>query len=408
MTSLGLLLISTLALSCLSITIFKQQDGALAQQYIQTIKYRNLVIDLGNGVKTNAQLTLPAIGKGPFPGVLLVPGAGPADMNYTAGINVKLFWQIAEYLSERGFVVLRYDKRGIGDNGTIINNNLWANMTYDDLKQDAEKAVNVLLQQPEVDTKKITMIGHSEGGEIVTRVAADNPTKVKNIVLMAARIPNPRDVVYYLFVDLPLEYANPVLDKNHNGSFSLQEASQDQIFQSMVDGNASLILTQSLPNNTKLLKSEYNPNNDRYININTELKPMLEKRFENAFEGSKCENPMQGPCPIYLKSILGLKPTLSIIGNVSSSTGILILHGQNDSGSPVQQSFLLQQRLTELNHPDHTLITYPDLGHHFYPSSRWTTESGTIPKYVLADIYSWLEAHFGLSKSYFTPTKSSP
>ena len=194
MTSLGLLLISTLALSCLSITIFKQQDGALAQQYIQTIKYRNLVIDLGNGVKTNAQLTLPAIGKGPFPGVLLVPGAGPADMNYTAGMNVKLFWQIAEYLSERGFVVLRYDKRGIGDNGTIINNNLWANMTYDDLKQDAEKAVNVLLQQPEVDTKKITMIGHSEGGEIVTRVAADNPTKVKNIVLMAARIPNPRDV----------------------------------------------------------------------------------------------------------------------------------------------------------------------------------------------------------------------
>ena len=407
MLSLGLLLITTLALSCLSTSILKQQDGALAQQYIETIKYRNLEIDLGNGVKTSAQLTIPAIGKGPFPGVLLVPGAGPADMNYTAGINAKLFWQIAQYLSERGFVVLRYDKRGIGENSTIINNNLWGNMTYDDLKQDAQKAVNVLIQQPEVDTKKITMIGHSEGGEIVTRVATDNPTKVENIVLMAARIPNPRDVVYYGFVDLPLEYANQVLDKNHNGSFSLQEASQDQIFQSMVGGNTSLILTQSLPNNTKLLKSGYNPNNDRYININTELKPMLEKRFENAFEGSKCENPTAGPCPIYLKSILGLKPTLSIIGNVSSSTGILILHGQNDSGSPVQQSFLLQQRLTELNHPDHTLITYPDLGHHFYPSSRWTTESGPIPDYVLADIYAWLEAHSGLSRSSVTTSTAS-
>jgi uncharacterized protein len=81
------------------------------------------------------------------------------------------------------------------------------------------------------------------------------------------------------------------LDKNHNGSFSLQEASQDQIFQSMVGGNISLILTQSLTNDTKLLKSGYNPNNDRHININTELKPMLEKRFENAFEAPKCENP---------------------------------------------------------------------------------------------------------------------
>ena len=377
--SLGLLLIGTLALSCLSTSIFKQQDGALAQQFIQTIKYRNMVIDLGNGVKTDAQLTIPAVGKGPFPGVLLVPGAGPADMNYTAGINAKLFWQIAQFLSERGFVVLRYDKRGTGDNGTIVNNNLWGNMTYDDLKQDAQKAVNVLIQQPEVDAKKISMIGHSEGGEIVTRVATDNPTKVKNLVLMAARILNPRDLAYYGFVGLPLQYAKQVLDENHNGSFSLQEASQDKIFQNMIGGNTSLILTQSLPVGTKLLESGYNPNNDRYININTELKPMLEKRFENEFEGSKCENPMEGPCPIYLKSILGLKPTLSIIGNVPSSTGILILHGQNDSGSPVQHSFLLQQRLIELNHPDHTLITYPDLGHHFYPSSRWTTESGPIP-----------------------------
>ncbi len=47
---LGLLLICILALSCLSTSsIFNKQDQALAQQYIQTIKYRNLVIDLGNG-----------------------------------------------------------------------------------------------------------------------------------------------------------------------------------------------------------------------------------------------------------------------------------------------------------------------------------------------------------------------
>src|SRR5207237_10877947 len=83
--SLGLLLIGVLALTCLSTSIFKQQDGALAQQYIQTIKYRNLVIDLGNGVKTNAQLTLPAIGKGPFPAVLLIPGSGAVDKNETVG-----------------------------------------------------------------------------------------------------------------------------------------------------------------------------------------------------------------------------------------------------------------------------------------------------------------------------------
>ncbi|MFL6356224.1 MAG: hypothetical protein ACJ71C_06655 [Nitrososphaeraceae archaeon] len=47
-----------------------------AQSLLQTIKNRDLVIDLGNGVKTSAQLTIPAVGEGPFPGVLLIPVQG--------------------------------------------------------------------------------------------------------------------------------------------------------------------------------------------------------------------------------------------------------------------------------------------------------------------------------------------
>jgi dipeptidyl aminopeptidase/acylaminoacyl peptidase len=88
---------------------------------------------------------------------------------------------------------------------------------------------------------------------------------------------------------------------------------------------------------------------------------------------------------------------LSIIGNVSKSTGILILHGQNDTQTPIEQAFLMQQRLTDVNHPDHTLITYPNLGHAFYPSSRYVFEVGPIQPYVLADLYAWLESHSGFT-----------
>ena len=106
-----------------------------------------------------------------------------------------------------------------------------------------------------------------------------------------------------------------------------------------------------------------------------------------------------------MKTLLSsLIPTLSIIGNVSKSSGILLLNGENDSLTPVQQAFLLQQRLTEVNHPDHTLITYPNLGHVFYPSSQSSTGIGPIQEYVLADLYAWLEAHSGLSHSFVTPT----
>ena len=50
---------------------------------------------------------------------------------------------MAKYLSERGFAVLTYDKRGVGPNITISDTNAWGNLTFDNLKQDAEKALSV-------------------------------------------------------------------------------------------------------------------------------------------------------------------------------------------------------------------------------------------------------------------------
>ena len=97
--------------------VSKVHQTALAQPSIQTIKYRNLVIDLGNGVKTNAQLTFPTVGKGPFPGVLLISGSGANDKNGTLGFVHKNgpkpptpLWQIAKYLTERGFAVSHPNK----------------------------------------------------------------------------------------------------------------------------------------------------------------------------------------------------------------------------------------------------------------------------------------------------------
>ncbi|MDQ6863145.1 MAG: alpha/beta hydrolase [Thermoproteota archaeon] len=105
--------------------------------------------------------------------------------------NIKVFWTMAKYLSEKGFAVLRYDKRGIGANKIILNSNVWGNATVNDLIHDAEKAVNVLMQQPEVDPKSVSIVGYSEGTLIAPRVAIDNSTKVKNIILMGALARSP-------------------------------------------------------------------------------------------------------------------------------------------------------------------------------------------------------------------------
>ena len=91
--------------------------------------------------------------------------------------------------------------------------------------------------------------------------------------------------------------------------------------------------------------------------------------------------------------IFELEPNLSTISKVPSNTSILILNGENDTQTPVKGAMLLQQKLAEINHPDHILITYPNLGHDFYPSTQWQTQQGPIQQYVLRDLYSWLEVH---------------
>jgi uncharacterized protein len=101
--------------------------------------------------------------------------------------NIEPYLQIAQYLSERGFAVLRYDKRGIGANFTI-DLNAWGYATINDLIQDSKKALNALIQQPEVDPERISLIGHGEGAIIATRVAIDNSTKVKTLYLWARQL----------------------------------------------------------------------------------------------------------------------------------------------------------------------------------------------------------------------------
>ena len=367
-----------------------------AQPYVDTVKHRNLTIDLGNGLKTNAQLTIPAVGKGPFPGVLFF---GPAGAGSVLSSTTP-YTPMAEYLSERGFAVLRYDKPGVGLNSTIIDSNAWGNLTFDNMKQNAEKALSVLLQQPEVNaTKKATLIGHSEGTNFPPRVAVDNPDKVRNIILMAPVAGNWRtDIIYFQEVAKPLLYAENILDKGHLGQISVKEASKDPIFQTLVGGNLTQLLlnpTNVTDNNrTGTLPEQKNNTNDDLISIEGVLKPALVRIYENETSinasrlSEKCVN-IYG-CPSIGKSFSALSSVNSMIGNVTSNTGILILEGKNDSQTPLNQALLLQQRLTEVNHPDHLMIVYPGLGHTFVPSNQWITSHGQMEEYVFQDIYEWL------------------
>ena len=129
------------------------------------------------GFRLAATFTIPR-GKGPFPAVLLITGSGPQDRDEEL-MGHRPFLVLADYLTRRGIAVLRADDRGFGKSG-----GKFAGATTADFATDAEAGVAYLKSRAEVNSKKIGLIGHSEGGMIAPMVAARN-RDVAFIVMMA-------------------------------------------------------------------------------------------------------------------------------------------------------------------------------------------------------------------------------
>lgn len=131
-----------------------------------------------NDVVLSGTLTIPN-GKGNFPAVVLVSGSGgqTRDCNIF-GFN--LFEILADSLTRQGIAVLRYDDRGFGKSTGDFNKS-----TTTDFSLDAQSAIDFLAKHEKINPKRIFVYGHSEGGVIATRLAA-NPKNLSGALLIAA------------------------------------------------------------------------------------------------------------------------------------------------------------------------------------------------------------------------------
>jgi uncharacterized protein len=136
----------------------------------------------GNGFALAATISNPAgepDRRGRYPAVILVPGSGLVDRDETvAGIPV--FGQIAGALADAGFVVLRYDKRGVGQSGGRPET-----ATLQDAAEDVRTVRRFLARRRNVDGNRIALFGHSEGGWVAL-LAAARDGDVAALVLAAA------------------------------------------------------------------------------------------------------------------------------------------------------------------------------------------------------------------------------
>lgn len=122
-------------------------------------------------------LTLPKSGSN-FPVVVLISGSGAQNREEEL-MEHKPFLVLSDYLTKNGIAVLRYD-----DRGTAKSTGDFSNSTTLDFVKDVESAVKYLKTRKEINSKKIGLIGHSEGGVIAPMVAA-NDKNIAFIVMLA-------------------------------------------------------------------------------------------------------------------------------------------------------------------------------------------------------------------------------
>ena len=133
-----------------------------------------------NGFNIAGTLTRPpAVGRLRLPAVVLVAGSGPVDRDSTVA-GIPIFSQLAGALAEQGYLVLRYDKRGVGQSGGRTES-----ATQRDYADDLIGVVKWLRTRDDVDSRRIAVVGHSEGGTIAM-LAAAREKKIDALVLIAA------------------------------------------------------------------------------------------------------------------------------------------------------------------------------------------------------------------------------
>jgi pimeloyl-ACP methyl ester carboxylesterase len=139
------------------------------------------------------------------PALILIGGSGPTDRDETVA-GIPIFGHIARALVDAGFVVVRYDKRGVGQSGGRAES-----ATIADYADDARWVLNWLEDQKGVDKNRIGLVGHSEGALVAMLLAGRERGKVKAITLLAAPSTNGSIVVLeqqkHILSKMPIEDA---------------------------------------------------------------------------------------------------------------------------------------------------------------------------------------------------------
>ena len=317
------------------------------------------------GVTLAGTLTLPETGSN-FTAVILVSGSGAQNRNSEI-MGHKPFLVIADHLTRNGIAVLRYD-----DRGTAQSTGDFRTATTADLASDTESAIAYLKSRKEINSKKIGIIGHSEGGIIAPMVAARS--KDVGFIVMLAGSGIRGDKVLLIQEEIAYRASGMAEDM-------IVETCKinSKVFNKIID-------TEGLLSREEIVDF-----------MTTSLKDDFEKSYP---AGTSYHNYIQqfasGVSSPWIQYFLRYDP-VAVLQQVKCP--VLVANGNKDlQVTPKENLKAISAALKNGGNNKVTIKEYPDLNHLFQEcttgsSTEYAIIEQTFSPEVLKDVVSWILTH---------------
>lgn len=339
--------------------------AARPQQPKPPFPYRSEAVRVQNGEVTLAgTLTLPK-GKGPFAAVLFITGSGPQDRDETLAGH-KPFLLLADTLTRAGYATLRLDDRGVGGSSGDLSR-----ATYDDLTADVLAGVAFLRAHAAIDSERIGLFGHSEGGYLAP-LAAERSADVAFVILMAGPAVSGEAV---LLLQNRLIYEGLGLPK---AQVEAQVAYIQQLATLLErsDYRAARVLSR------KRIAAQYASLPERQRPSPAEQKAAVEAQTANSLTPN-------------FRAFVSYDPRAAL---EALSVPVLAFYGGKDVQVSAQQSVPVLRELFA-DKADATVQVFPNLNHLMQPAitggfEEYAQIETTLSPAVLELVTSWLKARF--------------
>ncbi len=318
------------------------------------------------GIKLAGTLTLPE-SEGLFPAVLLISGSGPQNRDEEI-MGHRPFLVLSDYLTRQGIAVLRFDDRSVG--GSTGN---FSKATTEDFAGDVLSGIEYLKSRKDIDSSKIGLIGHSEGGLIAPLVAVES-NDVAFIVLLAAPGVTGEEII--LSQGELIARAEGV----DNETIARNKAFTKEMFSVVKEEQNDTIARKKLK---KLLKSE------------TENKSEEEKQHSN-FSEANLEPQIQGLLSPWMRFFLTYDPIPTLM---KVKCPVLAINGEKDLQVPPEENLLaIENALKAGSNENYTVKELPGLNHLFQTAQTGSpTEYSKIEETISPDalelIGNWISEH---------------